>query len=181
VLRNAGSATWVFSEAEDFKAALREQGCRRLLVTGPNAFRAGLTRITLYACGFRPSRSACRGSDLARPKDPLTVTPAPRAMAKLQRLHAAAGALVEHTPEIISHPEAARSLEQALMEALVECVGATNAGEDRAAQRHHSLVMRRFRRAVEENPDRVLYIPELAAAIGVSASTLRICARSSWG
>jgi AraC-like DNA-binding protein len=35
--------------------------------------------------------------------------------------------------------------------------------------------MRRFRRAVEENPDRALYIPELAAAIGVSLSTLRVC------
>src|SRR5215469_8715024 len=50
-------------------------------------------------------------------------------MAKLQRLHAAAGALVEHTPEIISHPKAARSLDQALMEALVECLGETTRTE----------------------------------------------------
>ena len=121
------------------------------------------------------------GCDLTPPKDLLTVTPAPHAMAKLQRLHAAAGALAEYTPEIIRHPEAARSLEQALIEALVECLGEANAGEDRAAQRRHSLIMRRFRRAVEENPDRVLYIPELAATIGVSNSTLRICCQEQLG
>jgi len=53
--------------------------------------------------------------------------------------------------------------------------------EDRAAQRHHSLVMRRCRRGVEENPDRVLYIPELAAAIGVGFDIAKHAARSSWG
>jgi hypothetical protein len=121
------------------------------------------------------------GCDLAPPKDPMTVTPAPRAMAKLQRLHAAAGALAEYTPEIINHPEAARSLEQALIEALVECLGEANAGEDRAAQRRHLRIICRFREAVEENPDRVLYIPELAAAIGVSNSTLRICCQEQLG
>ena len=121
------------------------------------------------------------GCGLAPPKDPVTVTSAPGAMAKLQRLHAAAGALAEYTPEIISHPEAARSLEQALIEALVECLGEADPGEDRMAQRRHSLIMRRFRRAVEENPDRVLYVPELASAIGVSNSTLRICCQEQLG
>ena len=121
------------------------------------------------------------GCDLGPPKDPLTVTPARGAMARLRRLHAAAGALAEHTPEIIAHPEAARSLEQALIEALVECLGEANAGEDRAAQRRHLRIICRFREAVEENPDRVLYIPELASAIGVSNSTLRICCQEQLG
>jgi hypothetical protein len=47
------------------------------------------------------------GIDLTPPKDALTVTPPPSAMAKLQRLHAAAGQLAEDAPEIIAHPEAA--------------------------------------------------------------------------
>jgi AraC-like DNA-binding protein len=121
------------------------------------------------------------GCDLTPPKDLLSVTPAPLAMAKLQRLHAAAGALAEYAPEIIAHPEAARGLEQALIEALIEGLGGADTGEDRAAQRRHSLIMRRFRRAVEENPDRGLYIPELAAAIGVSNSTLRRCCQEQLG
>jgi transcriptional regulator GlxA family with amidase domain len=41
--------------------------------------------------------------------------------------------------------------------------------------------MRRFRRAVEENPDQPLYIPELCAAIGVSGRTLRICRQEQLG
>jgi hypothetical protein len=42
-----GSVTSAFSEAADFEAALREGGCLGLLVTGPGAFRARLTRIAL--------------------------------------------------------------------------------------------------------------------------------------
>jgi AraC-like DNA-binding protein len=42
-----GSVTSAFSEAADFEAALREGGGVGLLVTGPGAFRARLTRIAL--------------------------------------------------------------------------------------------------------------------------------------
>jgi AraC-like DNA-binding protein len=42
-----GSITSAFGEAADFEAALREGGCLGLLVTGPGAFRARLTRIAL--------------------------------------------------------------------------------------------------------------------------------------
>jgi AraC-like DNA-binding protein len=121
------------------------------------------------------------GLDLTPPKDALTHTPAPRAMAKLQRLHAAAGQLAEDAPEIIAHPEAARSLEQALIEALVGCLGIGEVREDRSAQRHHSQIMRRFRSAVEEDPDQPMYIPELCAAIAVSDRTLRVCCQEQLG
>lgn len=43
-----GSVTSVFSEAEVFEAALREEGCLGLLVTGRGAFRARLTQIALH-------------------------------------------------------------------------------------------------------------------------------------
>jgi AraC-like DNA-binding protein len=42
-----GSVISAFSEAADFETALREGGCRGLLVTGPGAFSARLTRIAL--------------------------------------------------------------------------------------------------------------------------------------
>ena len=121
------------------------------------------------------------GCDLTPPKDPLIVTPLPSAMAKLQQLHAAAGKLAEDAPEIIANPEVARGLEQALIEALVGCLGNGEVRDDRSAQRRHSLIMRRFRRAVEENPDQPLYIPELCAAIGVSDRTLRVCCQEQLG
>ena len=52
------------------------------------------------------------GCDLTPPLHMLSVTPPLAAMAKLQRLHAAAGHLAEDTPEIIANPEAVRGLER---------------------------------------------------------------------
>ncbi len=63
--------------------------------------------------------AAVAGCDLTPPKDMLSLTPSPSAMARLQRLHAAAGFLAEDAPAVIAHPQAARGLEQALIEALV--------------------------------------------------------------
>jgi AraC-like DNA-binding protein len=121
------------------------------------------------------------GCDLAPPKDALSVTPGPLAMAKLQRLHAAAGQLAEYAPAVIAQPEAARGLEQALIEAMVACLGIGEVGEDRSALRQHAKIMRRFHRAVEERPDQALFIPELCTAIGASERTLRICCQEQLG
>src|SRR5271165_3767958 len=103
--------------------------------------------------------AAIAGYDLTPPRDMLIVSPPPSAMAKLQRLHAAAGQMAEDAPAVIAHPEAARGLEQALIEAMVGCLGDGEVREDRSALRHHAMILRRFRRAVEENPDQALYIP----------------------
>jgi AraC-like DNA-binding protein len=43
-----GSVTSVFSEAEDFEVALREEGCLGLLITGRGQFRARLTQVRLH-------------------------------------------------------------------------------------------------------------------------------------
>ena len=124
---------------------------------------------------------AVAGLDLTPPRNAMLVTPPPPAMAKLQRLNAAAGRLAEEAPEIIANSDAARGLEQALIEALVACLDEGANDRDRLAQRHHSLIMRRFRRAVEESLDQPLYIPELCAAIGVSDRTLRVCCQEQLG
>ena len=102
-------------------------------------------------------------------------------MAKLQRLHAAAGHLPEEASEIIANPDAARGLEQALIEAMVACLGVGEVREYRSALRQHTLILRRFRRAVEETPDQALYITELCAALGVSYWTLRACCQEHLG
>jgi hypothetical protein len=47
------------------------------------------------------------GCDLTPPRDPLSIRPASHAIAKLQRLHAAAAHLAENAPEIIANPAAA--------------------------------------------------------------------------
>jgi hypothetical protein len=68
----------------------------------------------MVSCG-----AAIAGIYLTPPKDPLLHTPPASAMMKLQRLHAAVGRLAENAPEIIANPDAARGLEQALIEAVV--------------------------------------------------------------
>jgi AraC-like DNA-binding protein len=121
------------------------------------------------------------GCDLRPPKDPSTITPPTAAMAKLRRLHAAAGQLAEHAPAVIAHPGVAHGLEQALIEATVSCLGKREPGEDRSALRRHAAIMRRFRRLAEEKPDEALFIPEVCAAIGVSERTLRTCCQELLG
>jgi AraC-like DNA-binding protein len=121
------------------------------------------------------------GCDLTPPRQTLTVIPPPGATANLQRLHAAAGHLAEITPEIIANPDAARGLEQALVEAMVGCLGKSEVREDSVAQRQHELIMRRFRRVLEESPVQPLYIPEICSAIGISERTLRVCCHEQFG
>jgi AraC-like DNA-binding protein len=142
---------------------------------------AGFGSISLPMEEMVAVGAATAGCDLTPPRNTLVVTPPPSAMTKLQRLHAAAGDLAEKAPEIIANPYAARGLEQALIEAMVGCLGHRDGRKIGLAQGQHALVMRRFRRVVEENPEQPLYIPEMCKAIGVSERTLRICCQEHLG
>ena len=102
-------------------------------------------------------------------------------LTKLRRLHAAAGRLAEEAPEVLANPEAARGLEQALIEAMVACLVRPEDRRNTAAQGQHAIVMRRFRRLVEENPEEPLYIPEMCKSIGVSSRTLQACCHEHLG
>ena len=119
--------------------------------------------------------------DLTRPKQTLIVTPAPSAMARLQQLHSQVARLAEDAPEIIAHPEAARSLEQALIQAMADCLATREGRKNTLAQGQHAIVMRRFRRVVDENPEAPLFIPEICKAIRVPGRTLRMCCQEHLG
>jgi AraC-like DNA-binding protein len=70
-----GSGTSVFSEAEDFEAALRAEGCLGLLVTGPGRFRARLTHVTLHRLRLSATdEQLARISLVAVPADMLLVS-----------------------------------------------------------------------------------------------------------
>jgi AraC-like DNA-binding protein len=121
------------------------------------------------------------GRDLVQPKDDLTVTPPPRAMARLHRLTKVAVEFAEDAPGVFSHPAAARSYEQSLVEAVVDCLGGGAAGEDRTAVRQHAAIMRRFYRAVERRAGEPLYVPDLCREVGASERTLRACCQEHLG
>jgi len=121
------------------------------------------------------------GCDLTPPSNAMLVTPSAAAVARLQRLHAAAGQLAEDAPEIFANPDAARGLEQTLINAMVDCLGYRQEHENRWAQGQHAIVMRRFRRVLEENPEQPLFIPEICKAIRISDRTLRVCCQEHLG
>jgi len=58
---------------------------------------------------------------------------------------------------------------------MVGCLTGGEARKNSLAQGQHAIVMRRFHRVVEENPEEPLYIPEICKTIGVSERTLRMC------
>ena len=122
---------------------------------------------------------AVAGRDLTPPHNVVLFTPSAEALAHVRRLHAAAGHLAEYAPGALAHPEAARGLEQALIEAMVHCLG--HGEEERGARRHHAKIMRRFDRVIEEHLEEPLYIPELCREIGASLRTLNCCCQDHLG
>ena len=148
------------------------------------AFQRGRPAGALCHCRWRtwyPSERRWLELTLTPPKDPLILNLPPFAIAKLQRLHAAAGELTENAPEIIANPDAARGLEQALIEALVDCLTCQEDRGNNSTQGQHAMIMRRFRRVVEENPEQPLYIPEICKAIRVPSRTLRMVCQEHFG
>jgi AraC-like DNA-binding protein len=145
--------------------------------TGPSRFGS----MSLSLEDFESIVGVIAGSDVRPPRDTLIATPRVAAMEKLQRLHATAGYLAETSPEIIANPEAARGLEQALIEAAVGCLTEAETTEERSARGRHELVVQRFYRMTEAHPNDALYIPQVCKAIGVAERTLRMCCYDQLG
>jgi AraC-like DNA-binding protein len=117
---------------------------------------------------------AMTGRDLSLPRDGLTISVTAASHAKLLRLHEAAAHLAEHAPDIISHPEAARGLEQAMIETMLGCVAEPAAQTASTAWGRQSVILKRFFAALEANVDQPVYILELCQSIGVAERTLRM-------
>ena len=124
---------------------------------------------------------AIAGRELRPPDVATSITPTPVAMAKLQSLHAAAGVLAEEAPTVLAHPEAARGLEQALIQAMIDCLGGGEVREDKAAWRQHTTIMRRFHRVAEQHLDEPIYVAELCRELGISERSLRLCCLEHMG
>ncbi|MBV8456053.1 MAG: AraC family transcriptional regulator [Acetobacteraceae bacterium] len=118
---------------------------------------------------------------LAPPRNTVITIPPPQGLQRFHRLHASAAALAERAPQVIARPEAARALQQALIETIIGCLDGSQSENQKWAQQCHSIIMRRFRRLLEDHPDRALYVPEICAAIAVPERTLRLCCQQHLG
>jgi AraC-like DNA-binding protein len=141
---------------------------------------APLASISLHLDDLADLQAAT-GFDARPPRCSMTMLPSAHAMQRLQRLHAVAIALVAHAPEVLRQPGAAHGLEQSLIEALHDCLDATCQVQDSVGQLGHEGIMRRFAEALEASSGITMFLPEICAAIGVSARTLRACCHEHLG
>jgi AraC-like DNA-binding protein len=111
----------------------------------------------------------------APPTGRMILRPAPQELACLRRLHTAACRLAETKPRTLAHSEAARSLEQDLILALVTCL-MTNAGRaDTDAKGNHAGIMIRLEEVLAEHLRQPLPLPDLCELIGTTVRTLQSC------
>jgi AraC-like DNA-binding protein len=101
--------------------------------------------------------------------------PSPSQSADLRRLHASACRLAETRAQTLSHREAARSLEQNLILALVTCLATATADDHEAAKRRHATIMVRLEEVLVDHLRQPLRLTELCELIGVTDRTLRSC------
>jgi AraC-like DNA-binding protein len=121
------------------------------------------------------------GSDFRPPRHAVIFTPKPVAMARLQKIHEAAGQLAEHAPEVLAVPEAARGLKQALLAALADCLVAPDSEDRGTGSRYRAAVMKRFYSLLEVNSEGVLHTLDVCKTIGVSNRSLTTCCNEILG
>jgi AraC-like DNA-binding protein len=114
------------------------------------------------------------GCEITAPKVLQILCPPPPLMARLQKLHATAAQLAATVPDIVSHPELARAIEQELLRALIACLASS--ANIKAHHPNRAHVLQRFHQVVEANQYQPLYLAEVCVAVGVTERTLyNIC------
>jgi AraC-like DNA-binding protein len=113
------------------------------------------------------------GRELTRPSMMRVVRPAPAVMARLLQLHEDATQLAKTAPDRLAQPEVARSLEEALVHAMIRCLTESTFTEMGSGERKHMAVISRFEDFLAANWTRPVYVSEICTATEVSGRTLR--------
>jgi AraC-like DNA-binding protein len=137
--------------------------------------------MSLAVADLAAAGQAITGRELTVLSPLSRVRPPPGALARLLRLHEAAGQLARNAPDILAQDEVARAIEQGLVHAMVTCMSEGEPAASRKVDRNHAAVMRRLEEALDINSDRTLYLAELCAAAGASARTLLACCQEHVG
>jgi transcriptional regulator GlxA family with amidase domain len=102
-------------------------------------------------------------------------------MSRLLKLHEMVGQIAKTTPDLLTLPEVARSLEQELIHLMIRCLTEGAASGMTTGGRRHDTIVARFEEFLEANPDTPLYLTEICAAIGVAERTLRVACEEHLG
>jgi AraC-like DNA-binding protein len=129
---------------------------------------------------FRRYGVILTGKEVLPHEIPQVLRPLRHRLSRLRRLHHATVDLAETAPKALSHPEAARGLQQHLIEAAFGAVADAN---DQVSVRghHRQRIMARFEALIEANPDRAHFLTEVCEAIGVTERTFRNCCQRDLG
>lgn len=129
--------------------------------------------LELSAKDLAVASKVLAGIEVEPPAADRVMRPSLAAISRLLNLHKAAGDLATTAPDVLTHPEVARTIEQELVRAMVHCLaGDTEVVEGPPGKRRAS-VMRGFERAIAEAGTEPLYLAEVCAAAGVTGRTLR--------
>jgi AraC-like DNA-binding protein len=131
--------------------------------------------ISLAPAALMAFGKTIAGEDVCPPPVGRILRPHPEHRLRLLRLHAQAGRIAETNLKHLEHPEVARALEQDLIWALMTCLTTAEPQEVSAVQRDQVRILVQFEEVLAANPCRLLRMPELCSAIGVSEHTLRAC------
>ena len=137
--------------------------------------------MSLTADDLAQASDALLGRELAAPLDTYRMRPTPILLARLRRLHLAAGRLAASSPDVLTHPEASRSLEEALTQAMILCLAGGERLETDRRFRHHKAIMTRLEDFLGMHPCRPLYLSEICAAAQASERTMRACCQEHLG
>jgi AraC-like DNA-binding protein len=137
--------------------------------------------LSLPPSDLAAASHALLGREMTAPSVTRLMRPDPAHLARLVNLHAAARKLADAAPDTFSNTEAARSLEQEIVRAMITCLADVGPTDATAAWRHHSAIINRFEDLLAANCDRPMYLPDICAAIGASERTLRICCEEHLG
>ena len=125
--------------------------------------------------------TAITGHDLAVPSVTKVIRPPASAMSRLLDLHESTSRLAKVAPDMLTHPEVARALEQGLLYAMITCLTSGAPVERCSRIHHHSRVIARFEEFLAANYNRPLYLSEICTAIGASVRTLQGCCHDVLG
>jgi AraC-like DNA-binding protein len=102
-------------------------------------------------------------------------------MSRLLKLQKAALDLAAASPDVVAHPEVAKTIEQELARLMIACLADPEVEESGRGLRQGSTVMRRFEQLLEAHPREPLHITDVCAAIGVTDRMLRIYCQEHLG
>lgn len=137
---------------------------------------AGAARWSMAWLPRSALRAHCRtllGTDLVLPPAAKIQAPSDD-IARFRRLHEQACRLAQRKPDVASHPEVTRALEQDLIHALVNALAGNSLLSSDLGRPRHGDIMNRFEQMLACRPDRSLSMADLCTAVSVPERTLRM-------